>query len=268
MELYERVCGARMHAAFYRPNEVNLKALSRGLLEDALDFGRNCLITLNEMHNILTYSKIWKQRLVNIGSYSLDTCLGYGLTGVMARSAGARRDLRLDRLDTYANYYHLHFRTYLGQNGDSYDRFLMRMNEMAESINIISQLVLRLTNKVSGRASLGPLGLVDYLCPGESSSRASKDSYSSMEQLIGHFKHWGEGATIKSNWTYRALEAPKGEFGVGLVSDGTNKPFKCKVRSSAYHHLQVLPALAKGHFIADLSALIGTVDIVFGEIDR
>jgi len=145
MEFYERVSGARMHAAFYRPNEVNLKAISSFLLEDILDFSKNCFTTLNEIHNTLTYNKIWKQRLVNVGTYSHETCINYGLTGVMSRSIGIKRDLRLDKLETYANYYYLNFRSFVGQNGDSYDRFLIRMNEMTESLNIINQVINKIT---------------------------------------------------------------------------------------------------------------------------
>lgn len=144
MEFYERVCGARMHAAFYRPNEINLASISIFLLEDIIEFVRNCFTTLNEMHNVLTYNKIWKQRLVNIGTYSYRTCLDYGLTGVLARCTGIKRDLRLDKLETYANYYYLNFRSYIGQHGDSYDRFLIRMNEMTESLNIINQVINKL----------------------------------------------------------------------------------------------------------------------------
>jgi len=145
MEFYERVSGARMHAAFYRPNEINIQSVSSFLLEDIIDFTKNCFTSLNEMHNVLTYSKIWKQRLVNIGVYSYKTCLEYGLTGVMARSTGLKRDLRLDKMETYANYYYLNFRSYVGQHGDSYDRFLIRMNEMTESLNIINQVINKLT---------------------------------------------------------------------------------------------------------------------------
>jgi NADH:ubiquinone oxidoreductase subunit D len=147
MEFYERVSGARMHAAFYRPNEVNLHSISSFLLEDMLDFSKNCFTTLNEMHNTLTYNKIWKQRLVNIGTYSYDMCINYGLTGVMARCTGIKRDLRLDKLETYANYYYLNFRSFIGQNGDSYDRFLIRMNEMTESLNIMNQVIYKLTKR-------------------------------------------------------------------------------------------------------------------------
>jgi NADH:ubiquinone oxidoreductase subunit D len=274
MEFYERVSGARMHAAFYRPNEVNLSSISSFLLEDILDFSRNCFVTLNEMHNVLTYSKIWKQRLVNIGTYSYKTCVEYGLTGVMARSTGLKRDLRLDKMETYANYYYLNFRSYVGQNGDSYDRFLIRMNEMTESLNIINQVVNKLTkHKKQPQSSkkvsnINPHFLLKYLYPKSWNQNNYKSEYTSMEQLISHFKYWSEGFPVKSGWTYRAVESPKGEFGVALISDGTNIPYRCKVRSPAYHHLQVLPKISKGHFLADLVALMGTIDIVFGEIDR
>ena len=284
MEFYERVSGARMHAAFYRPNTVNLKSISVFLLEDIVEFVRNCFVTLNEMHNILTYNKIWKQRLVNVGVYSYKTCIDNGLTGVMARCTGIKRDLRLDKMETYANYYHLYFRSYLGKNGDSYDRFLIRMNEMTESLNIINQVISRIKkfNKprflktqplteetnINNYTNINPHSVLKHLYPKSYNHNSYKTEYSSMEQLINHFKYWSEGFTVKKGWTYRAVESPKGEFGVSLISDGTNKPYRCKVRSPAYHHLQVLPQISKGHFLADLAALIGTVDIVFGEIDR
>lgn len=272
MEFYERVSGARMHAAFYRPNEVNLKFLSSFLLEDITDFTKQCFVTLNEMHNILTYNKIWKQRLVNIGAYSYKMCINYGLTGVMARCTGLKRDLRLDRLETYANYYHLNFRGYLGQKGDSFDRYLIRMNEMTESLNIINQVIYKLTKKKTlkkkTKTQLSPHKLLQYITPDDFNKKKKKNPYNNMEQLIKHFKYWSEGFPVKEGYTYRAVESPKGEFGVTLFADGTNKPYKCKVRSPAYHHLQVLPKLSRGYFLADLATLIGTIDIVFGEIDR
>lgn len=268
MEFYERVSGARMHAAFYRPNETNIYAVSNFLLEDILDFSKNCFTTLNEMHNVLTYNKIWKQRLVNIGAYSSSTCLEYGLTGVMARSAGIKRDVRMMKLETYANYYHLNFRTYTGQNGDCYDRFLIRMNEMAESLYIINQVANKLISKKKKKVDLKPMALLKYFDNRLVNNKIRKNEYNSMEKLIKHFKYWSEGSSIESNWTYQAVESPKGEFGVTLIADNSNKPYKCKVRSPALHHLQVLPKLAKGHYLADLVSLIGTIDIVFGEIDR
>merc|ERR1711959_329121 len=148
---YERISGARMHAAFYRPNNLNLHATSAFLLEDILDFNRNFLKTLNEMHNVLTYNKIWKQRLINIGVCNFETCINYGLTGIMSRSTGIKRDLRVSKFETYANYYYLNFRSYIGVNGDCYDRFLLRMSEMCESVNIITQIIAKLSkfNKVN-----------------------------------------------------------------------------------------------------------------------
>lgn len=286
MEFYERVCGARMHAAFYRPNEVNLNAISTFLLEDILNFSRNFFTTLNEMHNVLTYNKIWKQRLVNIGTYSFQTCLDFGLTGVMARSCGIKRDLRLSKSESYANYYYLNFRSYTGQHGDSYDRFLIRMNEMSESLNIVNQSISKISkfnnntrltnkknfnntsNKFNSNTTILPHIVLNYLNKDKSNNKLTKNNYNSMEDLINHFKLWSKGIKVGSGYTYQSVESPKGEFGVSLLSDGTNKPYKCKVRSPAYHHLQVVPKIGKGHFLADLVTLVGTVDIVFGEIDR
>jgi NADH dehydrogenase (ubiquinone) Fe-S protein 2 len=195
MEFYERVSGARMHAAFYRPNEVNLKAISSFLLEDILDFSKNCFTTLNEIHNTLTYNKIWKQRLINIGTYSHETCINYGLTGVMSRSIGIKRDLRLDKLETYANYYYLNFRSFIGQNGDSYDRFLIRMNEMTESLNIINQVINKITKhkiqkkKIKSNSNINPHQVLRFINPKHLNQNNYKNEYISMEQLIKHFKY-------------------------------------------------------------------------------
>lgn len=282
MEFYERVCGARMHAAFYRPNEVNINAISNFLLEDIIDFSRNFFSSLNEMHNVLTYNKIWKQRLINIGTYSIQTCLDYGLTGVMARSTGLKRDLRLSKLETYSNYYYLNFRSYLGQHGDCYDRFLIRMNEMAESQNIINQVINKMNkfkflndfnnnfqeNNNSNLSRTISNNLLKFINKHHINFLNSKNNYSSMENLISHFKYWSEGFNINSNITYQSVESPKGEFGVTLIADDSSKPYKCKVRSSSFHHLQLIPTISRGHFLADVVALIGTVDIVFGEVDR
>lgn len=281
MEFYERISGARMHAAFYRPNDLNLHATSTFLLEDILEFNRGFLKTLNEMHNVLTYNKIWKQRLINIGTYNYETCFNYGLTGVMSRSVGIKRDLRISKLETYANYYYLNFRSYVGNHGDCYDRFLLRMSEMCESVNITNQVINKLSkfNKIKGLqtkskdhfsqiSNIHPHAITNYLSKNILDKSNVNNSYTSMEHLIKHFKFWSEGFKIKSNTVYRGVESPKGEFGVTLFSDNSSKPYKCKVRSPAYHHLQVLPKISKGHFLADLVALVGTVDVVFGEVDR
>ncbi len=275
MEFYERVSGARMHAAFYRPNDANLDAVTSFIIEDILDFTRNCFTTLNEMHNILTFNKVWKHRLVNIGVFNYQTCLDYGLTGVMSRSVGIKRDLRLSKLETYSNYYFLNFRSFLGQHGDSYDRFLIRMNEMAESLNIVNQVIYKIIkhktkqiNKTPKYTNISPHNIIKYTNPGFWNKNNLKNNYNSMEDLIKHFKYWSEGDKIGSNWTYQSVESPKGEFGVSLISNNTNMPYRCKVRSPAYHNMHVLPQIAKGHFLADLVALIGTIDVVFGEVDR
>ena len=272
MEFYERVSGARMHAAFYRPNEVNIHAISHSLLEDILEFTRNCFTTLNEVHNLLTHNKIWKQRLVNIGTYSYQLALDFGLTGVMARCTGIKRDLRLTKLETYGNYYYLNFRGYIGQHGDSYDRYLIRMNEMLESLNIITQVINKITkfkkNKNKKINSSTPHSIIKYITPEVYNKTNIKNNYNDMETLIKHFKYWSEGFPVTAGWTYQAVESPKGEFGVSLISDNTNTPYKCKVRSPAYHHMHLLPEIIKGHFLADISAMVGTIDIVLGEIDR
>lgn len=274
MEFYERVSGARMHAAFYRPNEVNLAAISPILLEDILNFIRNCFTTLNEMHNVLTYNKVWKQRLVGIGAYDQDDCVKFGLTGVMARCCGIKRDLRLDRYETYGNYYYLNFRGYIGTHGDCYDRFLLRMCEMSESLNLINQLIFKIlknskkkTNEEKKKSVILGHKILKNLQKKEWDNHI-KNKYNNMEDLIKHFKYWSEGFPVQSGWTQRAVESPKGEFCVSMIADNSSKPYKCKVRSPAYHHLQILPQLVVGHFLADLVTLIGSVDIVFGEIDR
>jgi len=191
MEFYERVSGARMHAAFYRPTETNIEALSPYLIEDILDFTRNCFTTLNEMHNILTFNKIWKHRLVNIGIFTHQTCFDYGLTGVMSRSVGIKRDIRLSKLETYANYYFLNFRVFLGQHGDSYDRFLIRMNEMAESLNIINQVIYKITKQsvVNKLSNVSVHHIIAHTNPRINHKRNIKNNYNNMEDLIKHFKY-------------------------------------------------------------------------------
>ena len=273
MEFYERVSGARMHAAFYRPNEMNTNAVTPMLLEDMIEFTKNSLITFNEIHNVLTHNKIWKQRLVNIGSYSYKDALNYGLTGVMSRCTGLKRDLRLDNNETYANYYYVNFRSYLGKKGDCYDRYLIRMNEMVESLNIMNQIINKLKKKdvekvIKKKSKFKSMKVLKYLDKKQYNQENYKNNYNSMESLINHFKYWSEGFKVEKGWVYKAVESPKGEFGVSLISDNSNKPYRCKVRSPAYHNLQFLPKLAKGHYLADLVTLMGTIDIVFGEIDR
>ena len=215
------------------------------------------------MHNVLTFNKIWKQRLVNIGVVTPELCESYNLTGVMARSCGIKRDLRLSPKDVYSHYNSITFKSYFGVNGDCYDRYLIRMLEMGESLhisNIVINKLMSTSNSINFTTSLIAQELFF--------SKKSHNSYNSMEDLINHFLHWHTGLSIKKDVKVAYIEAPKGEFGVTLVSNNTTKPHKCKVKSPSYYNLQALPQLSKGHYLADIAALIGTIDIVFGEVDR
>ena len=262
MEFYERVSGARMHAAFHKVSSNFYYTLDKNLLLDILKFIKNCYKTLNEMHNVLTYSKIWKQRLINIGTMNINNIKNWNLTGVMARSVGFKKDIRLSKKHSYSNYNNIFFKSFIGINGDSYDRYLIRMFEMAESLHISNTIVEKLLNNNNDNNSI----IYQQLMNKQWSFNLK--SYTYMEDLIEHFIQWHTGITIKSGINCNYIESPKGEFGVILVSNNTNKPLKCKIRSPSYFNLQFLPKLAKGHYLADLAALIGTIDIVFGEIDR
>lgn len=259
MEFYERVSGARMHAAFHRVNFNYI--LDKNLLFDILKFIQNCYKTLNEMHNVLTYNKIWKQRLINIGTLNITNINSWGLTGVMARSVGFKKDIRLSKKHNYSNYNHFNIKSFLGINGDCYDRYLIRMLEMGESLNIVNTVVkYLLKNQLNNKLIYQQLINQNLVL--------KEKQYIYMEDLIEHFLKWHTGLVIKKNINFNYIESPKGEFGVILISNDTNKPQKCKIRSPSYFNLQILPKLSKGHFLADLAALIGTIDIVFGEIDR
>lgn len=264
MEFYERVSGARMHAAYHKPATQFESFLDKQFLQDVMHFIKECYITLNEMHNVLTFNKIWKQRLINIGTLSYEDCKTFSLTGVMARSVGIKRDLRLSKNNTYAAYNVIHFKSYCGVNGDSYDRYLIRMLEMGESLNIMNRVTSILLQKYLSLQSIKYSNLVAAKLLYDS----TKKNYTSMEDLISHFINWHTGFQIKSDTTLSYLESPKGEFGVSLTADGSAKPSICKIRSPSYFNLQALPKLAKGHYLSDLAAIIGTIDIVFGEIDR
>ena len=263
MEFYERVCGARMHAAFHKTANNFNYILDDSLLNDILKFIKNCYKTLNEMHNVLSYNKIWKQRLLNIGSINVSNITNWGLTGVMARSVGFKKDLRLSKKYAYANYNYLNIKSYIGINGDCYDRYLIRMLEMAESLNICNTIIEHLKcNKINNNL------VYQQLINNNNNSLLKNKSYTYMEDLITHFLNWHTGLTINANVNFNYIESPKGEFGTILISNNSNKPYKCKIRSPSYFNLQFLSKLSKGHFLADLAALIGTIDIVFGEIDR
>jgi len=261
MEFYEQVSGARMHAAFHKPySDFNFN-INKQLLTDILTFVQNCYITLNEMHTILTFNKIWKQRLINVGVLSYEDCKNYSLTGVMSRSVGIKRDLRLAKYNTYSGYNQLKIKSFCGNNGDSFDRYLIRMLEMGESLCIINTVSTKLISNYLHSYQYSPNIYKKII-------NIKNKSYTSMEDLIKHFVNWHTGFCVKSNSTLSYIESPKGEFGVILISDNTEKPLKCKIRSPSYYNLQALPKLVKGHYLGDLASIIGTIDIVFGEIDR
>lgn len=255
MEFYERVSGARMHANFYRPG-LDRRVLDGNTIIDILDFCTNSITTINEMHTTLTTNKIWISRLRNVGVYSVDEAINYGSSGIMSRCVGLKRDVRLNQNTTYNDYFFLNCRSFVSSEGDSFVRYLLRAYEMVESLGIVNQassLFLKNKNSLQHKQTVF-------------------DRYQNIENImectIKHFKQWSEGYKVTENSIYQPVESPKGEFGVYLFSDSTNKPYRCKIRSPAYHHLQLLPHLTQGLKLADLVTLIGTIDIVFGEIDR
>jgi NADH dehydrogenase (ubiquinone) Fe-S protein 2 len=253
MEFYERVSGARMHAAYFRPGGVN-QDLPKGLLNDIYIFCEQFGTRLDEIEEMLTNNRIWKQRLVDIGVVSAKNALNLGFSGVMLRGSGIAWDLR--KTQPYEIYDQLEFDIPIGTNGDCYDRYLIRMEEMRQSIRIILQILNKIPN--------GPIKLDDKKITNPNRIQIKN----SMEALIHHFKYYSENISVNSGETYTVIEAPKGEYGVYLISDGTNKPYRCKIKSPGFLHLQALDFIAKNHMIADVVTIIGTLDIVFGEIDR
>jgi NADH dehydrogenase (ubiquinone) Fe-S protein 2 len=253
MEFYERVSGARMHAAYFRPGGVN-QDLPKGLLNDIYIFCEQFNTRLDEIEEMLTNNRIWKQRLVDIGIVSAKDALNFGFSGVMLRGSGISWDLR--KTQPYEIYDQLEFDIPVGTNGDCYDRYLIRMEEMRQSIRIILQVLNKIPN--------GPIKLDDKKITNPNRIQMKN----SMESLIHHFKYYSENISVNGGETYTVIEAPKGEYGVYLISDGTNKPYRCKIKSPGFLHLQALDFIAKNHMIADVVTIIGTLDIVFGEIDR
>jgi NADH dehydrogenase (ubiquinone) Fe-S protein 2 len=253
MEFYERVSGARMHAAYIRPGGVSMD-LPLGLLDDIYIFCEQFGTRLDEMEEMLTNNRIWRQRLVDIGIVSARDAENYGFSGVMLRGSGVPWDLR--KAQPYEIYPKIDFEIPVGTNGDCFDRYLIRTEEMRESIKIITQILNQM-----------PIGAVKT-DDGKISPPHRTEMKQSMEAVIHHFKLYSEGYAVPEGETYTATEAPKGEFGVYLVSDGSNYPYRCKIKAPGFAHLQGLDFMAKGHMIADVVTIIGTQDIVFGEIDR
>jgi len=253
MEFYERVSGARMHAAYVRPGGV-AQDLPLGLSEDIYRFARQFASRIDEMEEMLTGNRIWKQRLVDIGVVTADQALDWGFSGVMLRGSGIAWDLR--KTQPYDVYGKMDFQVPVGSRGDCYDRYLIRVEEMRQSLRIILQCLQEMPQgeiKADDRKITPP-------------SRTHMKT--SMESLIHHFKLYTEGFSVPAGETYTAVEAPKGEFGVYLVSNGTNRPYRCKIRAPGFAHLQGIDFMSKNHMLADVVTIIGTQDIVFGEVDR
>jgi NADH-quinone oxidoreductase subunit D len=257
MVFYERASGSRMHAAYFRPGGVH-QDLPQALIDDIEAWCDPFLKTVDDLDALLTPNRIFKQRNADIGVISLDDAWAWGFSGVMVRGSGAAWDLR--KAQPYECYAELDFDIPVGKNGDCYDRYLIRMEEMRQSVAIMRQCIARL-NAPDGK---GPVTVENNkIAPPR---RATMKR--SMEALIEHFKLYTEGFKVPAGEVYAAVEAPKGEFGVYLVSDGSNKPYRCKVRAPGFAHLSGLDYMGKGHMLADVSAILGSLDIVFGEVDR
>ena len=253
MVFYERISGSRMHAAYFRPGGVH-QDMPPGLAEDILKFCDHFVTVLDDIEGLLTENRIFKQRNVDIGVISRAEAEMWGMSGVMLRSTGVKWDLR--RSQPYECYNELDFKIPIGKNGDNYDRYVMRMEEMREATKIMRQCLEKMP--------VGPVVSADnkVVPPRRGEMKAS------MEALIHHFKLYTEGFHVPAGEAYAAVEAPKGEFGVYLVADGSNKPYRCKIRAPSYVHLQAMDYMCKGHMLADVSAVLGSLDIVFGEVDR
>jgi NADH-quinone oxidoreductase subunit D len=254
---YERASGSRMHAAYFRPGGVH-QDIPQKLIDDIGNFAAKHGKVLDDIEGLLTENRIFKQRNVDIGIVSLEDAFNWGFSGVMVRGSGAAWDLR--KSQPYECYAEMDFDIPVGKNGDNYDRYLIRVQEMRESLKIITQCV----ELLSGAGGQGPVSSVD----GKVVPPKRGEMKRSMEALIHHFKLYTEGYKVPAGEVYAAVEAPKGEFGVYLVSNGSNKPYRCRLRAPGFAHLQAMDFLSRGHMLADVSAILGSIDIVFGEVDR
>ena len=253
MTFYERASGSRLHATYFRAGGVH-QDLPRGLEEDIAKFCNSFPKVIDDIETLLTDNRIFKQRNVDIGVVSKEDALEYSFSGVMMRGSGIPWDLR--KSQPYECYDQLDFKIPIGKNGDCYDRYLCRIDEMRESVKIINQCLVNIPK--------GPIKTLD----GKISFPPKKEIKESMEALIHHFKLFTEGFHVEKDEIYSAVEAPKGEFGVYLISDGSNIPYKCKIRAPGFSHLQAMDYLIKGHMLADVPAVLASLDLVFGEIDR
>lgn len=253
MEFYEQVSGSRMHANYFRPGGVS-QDLPVGLLDDIAAFIRQFPARLRDVETLLNNNRIWKQRLVDIGVVSQKEAMDWGFSGPMLRGSGIEWDLR--KSNPYDVYGEMDFEVPVGKSGDCYDRYLIRVEEMYQSLRIIQQCIDKIPE--------GPIKTQDHKIAPPTRAQM-KDS---MEAMIHHFKLYTEGYDVPKGQVYRAVEAPKGEFGVHLYSDGTNRPYRCRIRAPGFAHLQGLDFMAKGHLMSDVVIIIATLDVVFGEIDR
>ncbi|CAH2268666.1 MULTISPECIES: NADH-quinone oxidoreductase subunit D [unclassified Wolbachia] len=253
LEFYERASGARFHAAYIRPGGLAAD-IPEGLIEDIAKFIEQFPKYIDDVDELLTENRIWKQRTVGISEISIKQALDWGFSGPMLRAAGLAWDLR--KSQPYEIYDQLDFDIPIGQNGDCYDRYLVRMAEIRQSISLVKQCIEKIPK--------GPIKTEDR----KISPPPRAEMKESMEAMIHHFKLYSEGYHVPEGEAYVAVEAPKGEFGVYIVSDGTNRPYRCRIRAPGFAHLQALDFMAKGHMLADIAAIIGSLDIVFGEIDR
>ena len=253
MEFYERASGSRMHAAYIRPGGV-AKDLDDELLDDISIFANNFPKIVDDVCDLILENRIFKQRLVDIGKITSEEAIKFGFTGPMLRASGIKWDLRKD--EPYEVYNEIDFEIPVGKHGDCYDRFLVRVEEMRESIKIIKQCLSKIPD--------GPVVTDDR----KITPPSRKEMKNSMEAMIHHFKLFSEGYHVPKGENYSAVEAPKGEFGVYIVSDGSNKPYRCRIRAPGFMHLQALDFLSRGHTLADIPSIVGSLDVVFGEIDR
>jgi len=246
-----------MHAAYFRPGGVH-QDLPPKLVDDIYAFCDPFLKVVEDLDALLTGNRIFKQRNVDIGVVKLADCWNWGFSGVMVRGSGAAWDLR--KAQPYECYSEMEFDIPIGKNGDCFDRYLIRMEEMRQSTKIMKQCC----EKLRSADGQGPVNVDDNKIVPPKRGEMKR----SMEALIHHFKLYTEGYHVPAGEVYAAVEAPKGEFGVYLVADGTNKPYKCKIRAPGFAHLQAMDFLTRGHMLADVSAILGSIDIVFGEVDR
>ena len=253
MEFHEAASGARLHANYFRPGGVS-KDLPAGLTDRIAAWAETFPKFLDDLEQLLTGNRIWRQRTVDIGVFSAEQALAWGFSGPPLRASGVPWDLR--RSQPYDKYAEVEFQVPVGRNGDCFDRYLVRLAETRESVKIIKQCLAKMQP--------GPIKVQDR----KFSPPTRGEMKQSMEALIHHFKLYTEGYHVPAGETYTAVESPKGEFGVYLVADGTNKPYRCKIRSTGFAFLQAVDVMAKRHMLADVCAIIGSLDVVFGEIDR